>query len=154
MVNRNSLSASTDISMLCDLFEQKIAVFRDFMSSTESLKDMITLQNMDAVNLIISRRNGHMSAIEKIDSEIHKIKKEKTFHKTKLSPKGQKRIQSLEKTLEHLIDKTIQLNQACVTAAECTLNGLKVNLTGLGNRSTSFKGYKNLGIPRFLDIKT
>ncbi len=154
MVYQNSPRVSADISRLCELLEQKIAVFKDIMSATESLKDMITLQNTDAVDLIISRRNRHMTAIEKIDSEILSIKKEKTFHQAMLTPEGQKRIQSLVKTLEHVIDKTLQLNQACATAAEGALNGLKDSLTGLGNRSTSFKGYKNLGIPRFLDIKT
>jgi hypothetical protein len=154
MVYQNSPRVSNDISRLCELLEQKIAVFKDIMSATESLKDMITQQNTDAIDLILSRRNRLITAIDKIDNEILKIKGEQKINKATSNPEGQRRIQSLLKTLEHVIDKTLKLNQTCATAAEGALNGLKDSLTGLGNSSTSFKGYKNLGIPRFLDIKT
>jgi hypothetical protein len=147
-------TTSADLSRLCQLLEQKIAIFKDFVSVTESLQDMIMEHNAEAVELIIARRHNLITAINTIDGEIRRIKGERALHEALHTPGERKRVQFLLKTLENMINKTMRLNQSCETAAEDELNKLRDDLSGLGHSSTWFKGYRNSREPRFLDVKT
>ena len=154
MATQKPSSASADLSRLCQLLEQKIAIFKDFVSITESLKDMIVENNTEAVELIIARRHKLITAIDTIDCEIRRIREEKTLQEVLRTPEGRKRVQSLVKNLENMINKTMRLNQSCETAAEDELNKLRDDLSGLGHSLKWFKGYRNPREPRFLDVKT
>lgn len=143
-----------DYTSLCKLLELKIVLFNELISTTASLKDMITEQNTDAIELLITRRNGYIAAIDKVDYKICRIKEEKSFSETLLTSERQKHIRTLVKNLEHVIKKMLQLNSSCEAAAETALNELRGDLSEFGNKSTWFKGYRNIGIPRFLDVKT
>ena len=152
MAHKKPEHASPYHNRLCELLEHKIAVFKDFMSATESLKDMIELHNVDAVEMIIARRHDYMSVIDRIDDEIRKIRKS-NFPYT--CPETRKRIDALTKTLESMIKKTLRLNQSCEKAAENELDLLRVDLSKVSNSRKWFKGYRgNDGEPRFLDVKT
>lgn len=154
MATQKSSMASADLSGLCGLLEQKIAILKDFMSATVSLKDMIIEHNAEAVELLIARRYSLITVIDTIDCEIRRIREESSLHETMRTPEGRKRVQSLLKTLENMINKTMRLNQSCETSAEDELNKLRDDLSGLGHNSTWFKGYRNSREPRFLDVKT
>ena len=152
MANHTASTASSDLSKLGGLLEQKITIFRDFISATTSLKDMIELHNVEAVEMIISRRNNYISLISGIDDEILKIRKANPSYE---ATEERKRIQSLMKTLENMIAKTLRLNQDCEAAAEDELHKLRKGLSGLGNSEKWFKGYgRKSWEPRFLDVKT
>jgi hypothetical protein len=154
MATKKPSSASADLSRLCQLLERKIAIFKDFMSATESLKDMIMEHNAEAVELIIARRHNLITAIDTVDCEIRRIREEKSLQEVLRTPEGRKRVQSLVKNLENMINKTMRLNQSCETAAEDELNKLRDDLSGLGHSLKWFKGYRNPREPRFLDVKT
>jgi hypothetical protein len=154
MATQKPSPASADLSRLCQLLERKIVIFKDFMSATESLKDMIVENNAEAVDMIIIRRRNLIAAIDTIDCEILKIRKEKSPEEVLHVPEGRKRVHSLVKTLENMINKTIQLNQSCEIAAEHELNKLRDDLSGISHNLRRFRGYRNPIEPRFLDVKT
>ena len=152
MANHKSSTASSDLSGLGGLLERKIAIFKDFISATTSLKDMIELHNVEAVEMIIARRHDYISLIGRVDDEILKIRKTSPSYE---APEPRKRIQSLMKILENMIAKTLRLNQDCEAAAEDELHKLRKGLSGLGNSEKWFKGYgRKSWEPRFLDVKT
>jgi hypothetical protein len=152
MTNKKSSAASADLSRLCELLEQKIAIFRDFMSATISLKDMIEQHNVEAIEMLIARRHEYIMLIGRVDEAIRRIREAKPSYE---APETRKRIQSLMTTLENLINKTVRLNQDCEVTAEDELDILKNDLSGLDNRQTWFKSYRGKsGEPRFLDVKT
>jgi hypothetical protein len=152
MTDQKSSAASADLSRLCDLLEQKIAIFKGFMSATASLKDMIEQHNVEAIEMLIARRHKYMTFIGRVDEAIRRIRE---AHPSYEVPETRKRIQSLMTSLENLINKTVRLNQDCETATEDELDKLRNDLSGLGNSQTWFKGYRgNSGEPRFLDVKT
>jgi len=152
MTDQKSFAASADLSMLCDLLEQKIAIFKDFMSVTASLKDMIEQHNVEAIEMLIARRHKYITFIGRVDEAIRRIRE---AHPSYEAPKTRKRIQSLMTTLESLINKTARLNQDCEATTEDELDKLKNDLSGIGHSQTWFKGYRgNSGEPRFLDVKT
>jgi hypothetical protein len=152
MTNQKSSASSADLSKLCELLEQKIAIFRDFMSTTTSLKDMIEQHNVEAIEMLIARRHEYITLIGRVDKAIRRIREANPSYE---APETRKRIQSLMTTLENLINKTVRLNQDCEVAAEDELDTLKNDLSGLGHRQKWFKGYGGKsGEPRFLDVKT
>jgi len=152
MTNQSS-TASADLSKLGGLLERKITIFRDFISATTSLKDMIELHNAEAVEMIIARRHDYISLIGRVDEEILKIRKANPSYE---APETRKRIQSLMKTLENMIAKTLRLNQACEAAAESELDKLRNDLSELGHSQKGVKGYRGKSgeLPRFMDVKT
>ena len=152
MTDQQSSAASANLSRLCELLEQKIAVFKDFMSATTSLKDMIEQHNVEAVEMLIVRRRNLMVIINKLDAAIRRIREANPSYE---APETRKRIRSLMASLEHVINKAQQLNQDCEAATEDELDKLKNDLSMIGHSQTWFKGYKGKsGEPRFLDIKT
>ena len=152
MTNQSS-TASADLSKLDGLLERKITIFGDFISATTSLKDMIELHNVEAVEMIIARRHDYISLISRIDDEILKIRKANPSYE---APETRKRIQSLMKTLENMISKTQRLNQDCETAAESELDKLRNELSELGHSQKVVKGYRGKSgeLPRFMDVTT
>jgi hypothetical protein len=155
MTNDKSQAASAGLSRLCGLLEQKITVFKDFMSSTISLKDMIREHNVEAVEMMIARRHDHIVFINRIDDEIRMIRETNPSYEAMLNPETRKRVQSLIKMVENIISKTLRLNQDCEAAAEDELHKLKKGLSGLGQREKWFKGYGGkTWEPRFLDVMT
>jgi hypothetical protein len=152
MTNQQSSAASAELSKLCELLEQKIAIFKDFLSATTSLKDMIEQHNVEAIEMLIARRHEYITLIGKVDKAIRRIREANPSYE---APETRKRIQSLMTTLENLINKTVRLNQDCEVAAEDELDILKNDLSGLDNRQMWFKSYRGKsGEPRFLDVKT
>jgi hypothetical protein len=152
MTNQKSSAASADITRLCGLLEQKIGLFKDFMSATTSLKDMIEQHNVEAIEMLITKRRDYITLIGRVDKAIRRIRETNPSYEP---PDAQKRIQSLMTTLENLINKTVRLNQDCEVAAEDELDMLKNDLSGIGHRQKWFKGYGGKsGEPRFLDVKT
>jgi len=155
MAKEKSVAASSDMSRLCGLLEQKIAAFREFVSSTISLKDMIREHNMEAVEGMIARRGDHIALINKLDEQIRIIRNGSRFHDIPFNPDTEKHVNSLLKMLEGLIGKTLRLNQDCEVAAETELRKLGNDLSHLTRSDTSFKGYKGRpGEPRFMDVTT
>jgi hypothetical protein len=153
MATRKPEKVSSDLSRLCELLEYKIAVFKDFISATASLKDMITEHNAEAVEMIIARRHDCISLIGRVDDEILKIRKANPSYE---APETRKRIQSLMKTLENMIAKTLRLNQDCEAAAESELDKLRNDLSELGHSQKGVKGYRGKSgeLPRFMDVTT
>ncbi|MGA3207226.1 MAG: hypothetical protein ABSE05_05330 [Syntrophales bacterium] len=152
MTDQKSSAASADLSRLCELLEQKTAVFKDFMSATASLKDMIEQHNVEAIQMLIARRHDYITFIGRVDEAIRRIRE---AHPSYEVPETRKRIQSLIKTLENMISKTLRLNQDCEAAAEDELDKLRNDLSGIGHSQMWFKGYSgNSGESRFLDVKT
>ncbi len=154
-MTEKSRSASTDLSRLCGLLEKKIAIFKDFISATVSLKDMIKEHNVDAIETMIARRHDHIVFINRIDDEIRMIRETNSSYEAMLDPETRKRVQSLMKMVENVISKTLRLNQDCEAAAENELSKLREGLSGLGHREKWFKGYGGKSWePRFLDVQT
>ena len=152
MTDQKSSAASADLSRLCELLEQKTAVFKDFMSATASLKDMIEQHNVEAIKMLIARRHDYITFIGRVDEAIHRIREGYPSYEV---PETRKRIQSFIKNLENVISKTLRLNQDCEAAAEDELDKLRKDISGIGHSQMWFKGYKgNSGEPRFLDVKT
>jgi hypothetical protein len=153
MANHKSSTASSDLSKLSGLLERKITIFRDFISATTSLKDMIELHNVEAVKMIIARRHDCISLIDKIDDEILKIRKANPSYE---APETRKRIQSLIKTLENMIASTLRLNHDCEAAVESELDKLRNDLSELGHSQKGIKGYRGKSgePPRFMDVTT
>lgn len=155
MKNEKAQATPADTSRLCGLLEKKITVFKDFISATVSLKDMIKEHNVEAVEMMIARRHDRLALINRIDDEIRMIRKTNPSYETMLSPEKRKRIQSLLKTVENCISKTMRLNGDCEAAAEDELDRLRNGLSRLGQREKSFKGYVGKSWePRFLDVTT
>ena len=154
-MTEKSRSASTDLSRLCGLLEKKIAIFKDFISATVSLKDMIKEHNVDAIEMMIARRHDHIIFINSIDDEIRMIRETNSSYEAMLNQETRKRVQSLMKMVENVISKTLRLNQDCEAAAEDELQKLREGLSGLGQREKWFKGYGGKSWePRFLDVQT
>jgi hypothetical protein len=155
MTDQKSSAATADFFRLCALLEKKIAVFKDFMSLTILLKNMIREHNVEAVEIMIAQRQDHIVLINRIDDEIHMIRKTNPHYEAMLNPEMRKRIQSLLKMVENCINKTMRLNRDCETAAEDELHKLGNGLSRLGQRGQSFKGYVGKSRePRFLDVMT
>jgi hypothetical protein len=155
MTNEKSRSASADFSRLCGLLEKKIVIFKDFISATVSLKDMIKGHNVEAIEMMIARRHDHIVFINRIDDEIRMIREINASYEAMLNPETRKRVQSLMKMVENIISKTMRLNQDCEAAAEDELHKLRSDLSGLGHSEKWFKGYRGRSWePRFLDVKT
>src|SRR5271157_5525144 len=133
MANEKSRSASADLSRLCGLLEKKIDIFRDFISTTVSLKDMIKEHNVEAIEMMIAQRHDHIVFIDRLDDEIRMIREANPPDEAMLNPETRKRVQSLMKMLENIISKTLRLNQDCEGAAEDELDKLRKGLSGLGN---------------------
>ena len=74
MTDQKSSAASADLSRLCELLEQKMAVFKDFMSATASLKDMIEQHNVEAIEMLIARRHDYITFIGRVDEAIRRIR--------------------------------------------------------------------------------
>ena len=154
MTDQISSEASADFSKLCALLEKKIAVFKDFISLTVSLKDMIREHNVEAVEIMITQRHDHIVFINRIDDEIRMIRETNPPYEAMLNPEMRKRIQSLLKMVENCINKTMRLNDDCEAAAEDELHKLGNGLSRLKQRE-SFKGYEGKSWePRFLDVMT
>jgi len=155
MTDQKSSAASADFSRLCALLEKKIAVFKDFISLTTLLKDMIREHNMEAVEIMIAQRHDHIVFINRLDDEIRMIRETNPPYAAMLNTEMQKRIQSLLKMVENCINKTMRLNGDCEAAAEDELHKLGSGLSRLGQREKSFKGYVGKSWePRFLDVTT
>jgi hypothetical protein len=155
MITQKPEKVSADISRLCRLLEKKIVILKDFLSATASLKDMIKQHNMEAVETMIARRHDHITVINKMDEAIRRFREANPSYDTMMTPEMRKRIQSLTKTLENMINKTIQLNKDCEATTEDELDKLKYDLSGFGHSLTWFKSYRVKAIePRFLDVKT
>jgi hypothetical protein len=155
MTNQKSSAATADISELCGLLEKKINIFKDFISATVSLKDMIKEHHVEAVEMMIAQRHNHIAVINRIDAEIRMIRETNPSYEAMLNPEMRKRIQSLLKMVENCISKTMRLNKDCEAAAEDELHKLRNGLSRLGQREKSFKGYAGKSWePRFLDVTT
>ncbi|HET6461639.1 MAG TPA: hypothetical protein VFG29_12745 [Syntrophales bacterium] len=155
MTNKKSLAASPDLLRVSGLLEQKIAIFKNFISATISLKDMIKEHNVEAVENIIARRRDQITFINRLDDEIRMIREANPFSGEMLDPETRKRVRSFTKMLENLINKTLRLNQDCEAAAEDELHKLRTGLSGLNHREKCFKGSRGKSWePRFLDVKT
>jgi hypothetical protein len=155
MTNEKSETATANTSRLCGLLERKINIFKDFISATVSLKDMIKEHNVEAVEMMIARRHDHLVFINRIDDEIRMIRETNPSYQATLNPEMRKRIQSLLKTVENCINKTMRLNGDCEAAAEDELQKLRNGLSRLGQHDQSFKGYVGKSWePRFLDVTT
>ena len=155
MTKDNPSVLSDNPSGLCGLLEQKIAIFKDFMSATISLKEMIELHNVEAVEMIIARRRDYTSFIDRLDRAIHRLREENPSYVAKITPDTRKRIKSLTRILENVISKILQLNQDCDLMVKDELDRLRNDLSGLGHSRNWFKGYGGKsGEPRFLDVKT
>jgi len=155
MKNEKSRAATADTSRLCGLLEKKITVFKDFISATVSLKDMIKEHNVEAVEIMIARRHDYLTLINRIDGEIRMIRETNPSYEAMLNPEMRKRIQSLLKMVEDCINKTMRLNGDCEATAEDELHKLRNGLSRLGQREKSFKGYVGKSWePRFLDVTT
>jgi hypothetical protein len=155
MTNDKSRASSADISRLCGLLEKKISTFKDFISATVSLKDMIKEHNVDAIETMIARRHDHIVFINRIDDEIRMVRGANPSYEAMLNPETRKRLQSLMKMVENVISKTLRLNQDCEAAAENELHKLRSDLSGLDHSEKWFKGYRGRSWePRFLDVKT
>lgn len=155
MITRKPEKVSADILGLCGLLEKKIVIFKDFLSATASLKDMIELHNMEAVETMIARRHDHITLINKVDEAIGRFREANPSYDAMMTPEIRKRIQSLTKSLEHMINKTLQLNRDCEATAEDEIDKLKNDLSGFGHSRNWFKGYRGKAFqPRFLDVKT
>jgi hypothetical protein len=152
MTNQKSLATSADLSTLCELLEQKIDIFKDFISATACLKDMIEQHNVEAVEMMFARRHDYTTFIDRVDDAIRRFREENPSYE---APETRKRIQSLTKILENVIGKTLRLNQDCEAAAEDELDKLRNDLSGLSHSQKGFTGYRGKsGEPRFLDVKT
>lgn len=155
MASEKSELKPADLSSLCGLLEKKITIFKDFISATVTLKDMIKEHNVDAIEMIIARRHDHMVLINTIDDEIRIVRGANPSYETMLNPETRKRVQSLMRMVENIIGKTLRLNQDCEAAAEDELSKLREGLSILGCREKWFKGYGGRSwAPRFLDVKT
>ncbi|MGA2331516.1 MAG: hypothetical protein ABSG75_07135 [Syntrophales bacterium] len=155
MANEKSGSESAHLSRLCGLLEKKITIFKDFISATVSLKDMMKEHNVDAIEIMIARRHDHIVFINRIDDEIRMVRDANPSDEAMLNPEARKRLQSLMKMVENLISKTLRLNQDCEATAEDELHKLRQGLSRLGHREKWFKGYGGKSWePRFLDVKT
>ena len=155
MTDQKSSAVSADFSRICGLLEKKITIFKDFMSLTILLKNMIREHNVEAVEMMIAQRHDHIVFINRIDDEIRMIRETNPPYEAMLNSEMRKRIQSLLKIVENCINKTMRLNRDCETAAEDELHKLGNGLSRLGQRGQSFKGYAGKSWePRFLDVMT
>lgn len=59
---------------LLDLIEEKLTVFKSFLSATALLKDATDLQEMKKIELLIVKRENCINVIDWIDSRINRIK--------------------------------------------------------------------------------
>jgi hypothetical protein len=146
--------ASDDVFSLCGLLEKKITIFKDFISATVSLRDMIKEHNVDAIEMMIAKRHDHIVFINRIDDEIRMIKAGNPSYEAMLNVDARKRVQSLMKMVENMIGKTLRLNQDCETVAEDELHRLRSGLSELGSTKKWFKAHEKSWEPRFLDVKT
>ncbi|MEN6317575.1 MAG: hypothetical protein ABFD82_02305 [Syntrophaceae bacterium] len=152
MTDQGLPAASSDLIRLCGFLEQKIAIFKEFMSASAFLKDMIKQGNVEAIEISIAQRDDYRTLIGNVDDEIHRIKEANPSYEV---PEIQKHIQPRLKTLENLIGKTLRLHQDCEAAAQDALDTLRNDLSGLNHSQKGFKGYREKsGEPRFLDVKT
>jgi len=155
VINDKPSALSYGLSGLCTLLERKIALFKDFMSATVSLKDMLEIHNVEAVEMVIAKRRDYIAFIDGVDEEIRRFREENPSYEAKITPEIRKRLRLLTKTLEDVITEIMQLNQDCDAVARDELDRLRTDLSGLGHSQTWFRSYRgNAAEPRFLDVET
>jgi len=138
---------------LCELLKEKILLFRNFLSLSESLKEMLEKENMTRIRALLRQRQDHISRIDRLDARISNWRNEDAKGP---SPTMEKRLLSLLKELEEIIKKAIRSDEVCAELAFSRIDDLRADVVRIGAGRQGFKGYqgKLQQKQRFLDVRT
>jgi len=138
---------------LCDLLEQKLDAFNNFLSATMVLKELLESKNdIEKIETFIDERQNCINMIDSIDCQINRIRKEITT----LSYKTKERIKTLATIVDDTAAKTVHINKEFETMLQFHHDDIKNQLLKIRHSRDGVKGYvvRNYGgnQPRFLDV--
>jgi hypothetical protein len=138
---------------LCGLIREKILLFKNFLSLSKSLKEMLEEENMARIRILLRQRQDYINRIDRLDA---RIRNRKNLDMKAPGQHMEKRLLSLVKELEEITGKTMRVDKDCADLAFSRIEGIRAGLIRIRAGRQGFKGYtgKPLQRPRFLDLST
>ena len=146
-------------SHICNLLDQKLDAFRNFLSATVSLQEMSDIHDFEKIEALIEKRQDCVTTIDRIDTRISETKKDDLSSVSALPDKSKIKIEATVKAIEDTAVKAAHLNKELETMLQIHHGNIKNQLIKFSqSRDGIKKGYiPNIhkeSKPRFLDIKT
>lgn len=144
---------------ICDLLEQKLDAFRNFLSATASLQDVFDIHDLKNIEALIEKRQDCVTTIDRIDARISEIRKNNLFPVSALPDESKIKIESTVKAIENTALKATHQNREVEMALQIHHDDIKNQLIKFcQSRDGIKKGYTpdihKENKPRFLDIKS
>lgn len=138
---------------LCDLLEQKLDAFSNFLSATMVLKELPGSKNdIEKIETFIDERQNCINMIDRIDCQINRIRKEITT----LSYKTKEKIKTLATIVDDTAAKAVHINKEFEAMLQFHHDDIKNQLLKIRHSRDGVKEYvvRNYGgnQPRFLDV--
>ncbi len=152
-LDRKDLSMTEKHDSLAELLKEKIRIFRNFLSLTASLKEMIERENTPRIRDLLRQRREDIVRIDRLDGRIRTLRRKDS---PGLFPNMERRLGSLFLELEEAVKAAVRMDKECTEGALGRLEGLRADLAVLCAGRQGFRGYgeKPSQRPRFLDVKT
>lgn len=143
---------------LCDLLEQKLDVFKGFLSATMSLKELSESDSdMENIVLFIDKRQNCINTIDKIDREVNGIIKKRPPLISSLPGKDRESIKAFINAINDTASKAAHVNREIEMMLRLSHVDIKNRLKKAGHTRNGVKGYASKNyekhVPRFLDVR-
>lgn len=142
--------------IICSFLEKKVALFNQYLSITERMKE--TLRNKEESKLegFLSKRQDCISKIERIDLSIKKIVKAGLSNLANISNKYKMVIDSYLADIRSIMTTVDLMDRELMVIINTESLGLKTGLLRFQHSKQAARGYEPKGgySPRFLDIKS
>jgi hypothetical protein len=142
---------------ICDLLEQKLNAFERFLSATTSLRGMPDFQNnREVIVSLINERQRCITAIDRIDGRLNRIRREGPALVSRVSNETGGRIRRLETMIRDLATKAGQISKECEAMLALWHDDIKNQMMRVrqgrnGIHSRAGKAYRTRQ-PKFFDM--
>lgn len=139
--------------ILAELLKEEIRLFRNFLSLTESLKEMLKRGDPFRIGDILRKRRGSIDRIDRLDGRIRELKRDDAPGRF---PALERRLGSLFLELEEVMKAAVRMDRECTEGARKRLESIRAELSALSAGRQGFRGGldRSARRPRFLDVKT
>ena len=128
---------------ICTFLEKKLASFKQYLSITEKMKEALrNKEEHGSLGGLISRRQGCIHKIEKLDLSIDKIIEMGSVGISRISQKYKGVIDSYLPTLKDIMVKVDIMDRELVKIVAEQGEGIKTELLKIRNMRQAARGYK------------
>ena len=141
--------------IICSFLEKKVSLFNQYLSITERMKEALRNKEESKLEGFLSKRQGCISKIERIDLSIKKIVKAGLSNLTNISNKYKMVIDSYLSDIRNIMTTVDLMDRELMVIVKEEGESIKAELLKMRNVRQAARGYrKDFRCPaRFLDTR-